>query len=802
MLSPGWMKILRDIWAARGRMLMMTAAISVSLFGVGVISGSYSILTREISKNYLNTMPAAATLHLENPDEKLEPFVRSQPGVAECETRTSILSRIEVRPGVWMPLLLFVIKDFNSMKLSKFWPESGAWPPLPKTLLLERTALSLYKSSIGQSFTLKTPNGSARSISISGTVHDPSLAPAWQERMGYGYITPETLKWLGETGVLDELKITLGPDSKTSGQVTEKILSLAKTLQDKGYRVHEVQIPPIGKHPHQNQMTALLTLLLVFCFLSLILSAILTAAMISAMMAKETRQIGVMKTIGASTRQITVIYLTLVFFICVAGLAIALPSGLIAAGYLSTVVSTLLNFTLYSQAVTGWVVLSQILAGLMVPLSLTFIPILIASRMSIREAISSVGVNEGKLSTSQSTFLPRLLKDMDRSFLMAIRNTFRRRGRLILTLVLMTFAGAIFLTTINVQAGWDRMIQKSFQNRKYDFEIRLARLESSRQMIDLLSGLPGVKTVEPWGYASVSRRQNDGFEIAHTYPDGGHGSLTLKGVPPQSRLVQFPLLEGRWLSPTHSNEVVLNQSAWALLLKPAVNSEISFTVNDKQRIWRIAGVVQEVGPASIYVNEKDFEREAALPGYAKSLRIVLADKSMESRIQAINTVEQKLAEAGMGVSMVISDAEFRNAITDHIFILIFSLIALSVIMAVVGFLGLTSAVSSNIVERTREYGVMRAIGGTPGNILRNILGETIFTALISIISAMALSLPLSLLIGSMLGDMAFKTPLPLVFSFKGLIVWMVLILAGSILSGSWPAWRASKLTIRETLVYE
>jgi putative ABC transport system permease protein len=106
----------------------MLIALAISIFGVGAMLDSYSILTREIARNYQATNPASATLELTSVDDALAAEVRTFPGIADAEARATILSRVRVGND-WTRLLLFVINDFNDLRLNKFERESGAWPP-------------------------------------------------------------------------------------------------------------------------------------------------------------------------------------------------------------------------------------------------------------------------------------------------------------------------------------------------------------------------------------------------------------------------------------------------------------------------------------------------------------------------------------------------------------------------------------------------------------------------------------------------------------------------------------------------
>jgi putative ABC transport system permease protein len=124
---------------------------------------------------------------------------------------------------------------------------------------------------------------------------------------------------------------------------------------------------------------------------------------------------------------------------------------------------------------------------------------------------------------------------------------------------------------------------------------------------------------------------------------------------------------------------------------------------------------------------------------------------------------------------------------------------MSVLMAVVGGLGLISTMGTSVIERTREFGIMRAIGGQSGMVLRNVISEGIFIGLMSWIIAVVISLPISQPVGKLIGELAFRAPLPLILSPVAVVIWMIIMIVGGALASAYPAWKASKLTIRDTL---
>jgi len=112
-----------------------------------------------------------------------------------------------------------------------------------------------------------------------------------------------------------------------------------------------------------------------------------------------------------------------------------------------------------------------------------------------------------------------------------------------------------------------------------------------------------------------------------------------------------------------------------------------------------------------------------------------------------------------------------------------------------------SSMGTSVIERTREFGVMRAIGAKSHAVLRNVISEGVFIGLMSWFIAVALSLPPSLIVDNLIGGLFSRVPLTLIVSPVGLVGWLLVVALGSIAASAYPAWQASSLTVRETLSY-
>jgi putative ABC transport system permease protein len=787
MVSPRWRKLGRDLWSEKGRVLLMIAAIVTSLVAVTAVLGAYAILTREMAVNYLGTRPASATLEVEGgADGELVAAVREHPAVAEAEVREVVAARTRVGASL-RPLLLFVIDDFHDLRLNTFRSDGGIWPPPDGTMLIERSSVAMVEAGPGQSLLVTAPGGSPRELPIVGLVHDPGLAPAWQERLGYGYITRATLGALGGGRELGELRIEVRDRAFDTRAIEAQAAEVARWLAERGHAVREIRVPPPQQHPHQRQMTTILLLLLSFSAMALVLSAIMVATSLAAMLARQVREIGVMKAIGARSTQIAGLYLVLVGAMGATAVLLAWPAGVAAARAVSDVIATMLNFTLTSVALPGWVLAVVGAAGVLVPILCAAIPIGSASRITVRQAIDRHGVSAGALRPGWSA-LPTPL-----------RNAVRRPARLALTLGLLAAGGAMFMTALNVSRSWELNLAKIPQTRHYDIEIKL-HAPQSIALAERLRGLPGVRVVEPWGYAPTAFSRPGEVDVVRTYPDRGHGSLAVLAPPPSTKLIDYPLRAGRWLEPGDSNAVVLNHAALAQVGAAPVGGSVALSIDGRPTTWRVVGVVEEIGsPGIAYITDEAFMRAAGTSGRARMLRIVTDRQAPQARTELLHAVEQSLAAAGASVDSVQPLSELGAAVGDHVIVFIRMLLAMAVVMAVVGVLGLGSTLAIGVVERTRELGVMKAMGATPRRLVRMIVAEALWISASSWVLALVLCIPLTVLVDTLIGNLGFLAPLPFALAPGAIAAWLALVGLASLAATLLPARRAARLTVHQAL---
>ena len=142
MMSPRLRKVWGDVRENPARALLVALAIAVSTAALMAAVSAQVVLDREIQRSFLSGNPPHTVLWLESADQILAARVEEQPGVAAAEVRRVVRARAEVAPGDWRTLLIFVVPDFDSLRVSTFRSERGAWPPETGSALAERSGAS------------------------------------------------------------------------------------------------------------------------------------------------------------------------------------------------------------------------------------------------------------------------------------------------------------------------------------------------------------------------------------------------------------------------------------------------------------------------------------------------------------------------------------------------------------------------------------------------------------------------------------------------------------------------------------
>ncbi len=174
----------------------------------------------------------------------------------------------------------------------------------------------------------------------------------------------------------------------------------------------------------------------------------------------------------------------------------------------------------------------------------------------------------------------------------------------------------------------------------------------------------------------------------------------------------------------------------------------------------------------------------------------------EQQTAIADALVARFEAAGMPVLRTETAASLRDGYRAQFNNLVVLLMALAGLTALVGGLGLANTMALNVLERSRELGVLRAMGAGRGLLQRLVLVEGLAVALLSGLLAALLAVPLTLVLDRVMGQTLLGSPLSFAFAPGAAAVWLGLALLIGVVACWLPAARAGRMAIREALAYE
>jgi putative ABC transport system permease protein len=203
-----------------------------------------------------------------------------------------------------------------------------------------------------------------------------------------------------------------------------------------------------------------------------------------------------------------------------------------------------------------------------------------------------------------------------------------------------------------------------------------------------------------------------------------------------------------------------------------------------------------------YANYAYFAKVMNETGRADRIAIKTEQSSETMQAQIAQALENNFARTDIRVRSVETNTMLHTQANRFISVLTALLAVMALLFAGVGGLSLTSTMSLNVLERTREIGILRAIGASDGIVAQIIIVEGVFIGVFSWLVATIISFPLSKFLSGSVGMTLLNMPLHNEFSFGGIFIWLVIAIVISALASYLPAHNASRLSVREVLAYE
>jgi putative ABC transport system permease protein len=323
----------------------------------------------------------------------------------------------------------------------------------------------------------------------------------------------------------------------------------------------------------------------------------------------------------------------------------------------------------------------------------------------------------------------------------------------------------------------------------FDKAYRLNEVQQYAMQVD------GVKGVEGWQFLSTEL----------LYPDGLVAeNVNLLAPPAESKLINPLIAAGRWIRKDDVRKLAISEAALEFYpgLKPG--DHLLLKIKGREESWEVVGIFKFVGNEGIlaYAPYEYISQIADLANRSFSFRVVTNQHDRAYQDVMAERLDHFFRDQGFKVRKAESGLASLDTASESLDTLVVFLLIMAILTAIVGAMGLTGTMGMNVLERTREIGIMRAIGADDIAVMRTIIAEGFVIGTISFILAIGVSIPFTYGLSYIVSLAVFETPIDVVFTYLGYAIWFGLVLILSVVGSILPARNAARLTIREVLAYE
>jgi putative ABC transport system permease protein len=799
-----WDKVWFDLWHHKTRTLLAIVSIAAGVFAIGAIFGLVNQLLSGMDVAHRASQPAHLLMTLRQPiDQAMVDGIKKLPGIAGVEPLNTLTTRYKsTSHGEWRSAIVNMRQDFVEQQYDRYTLQQGEWPH-DRAIGVERLSSDFYGIQPGDQIIFDMP-GADRTFQVTGKIRHPLVLPPNFGGSAYFFINAEGLTRLGvPRDRYWSLMVQVTPWSDDYAK--DRASAIKERLGKQGVGVAIIMYKKPHEHWGRNLVAGINFVLRILAVAALLASVILVTNTMTALITQQTDQIGVIKAIGGRTTTIIQLYLAGALVYGALALLIALPLGMVTAYRGAQALLMLFNIDYKPFQFSTQAVILQVLAAIGAPLLAALWPVLQGAAISVREAIASYGLG----GDFGSGWLDRMIERLGNRLLpatdtLALGNLFRKRRRLILTQGVLIVAGSMFLLVMTLSASVTLTVDNELNRRGYDVRIRFPAAERTPQMLALVRATPGVAYLESW-FSLIATVLRNGERVRDT---GGLG-VEVVGIPTSSAMYRPYVIAGRWLAPEERARVVVLEQGTAELNQITVGEWITIDFGDLGHgEWQVVGIYTAITPDAVttdlaYVPAAALRQVTKKSNWATQIVVTAQDPSYAATVALLEELKQRLDERGMKVDLFVS----RTKLQDRVYafnqynIVIGMLLGLAVVMALVGGFALASSLSISVLERTREIGVLRAIGARTPTLMRMFVLEALLQGCLSWLIATPLALLMASPVASRLGQIMLDADLDYTFNTSAVFVWLGMVLTISLLASILPAYNAARISVRQSLSY-
>lgn len=798
-MSVIWNKIWSDLWYHKVRTLLAVLSIAAGVFALGAIFGMIDQLIPNLNRVHAGIQPANLTMMLDDRiTETTASRLKKIEGVVDVEPQTEISIRYKLHPDdEWQPGMVMSRPDYEAQKFNLLQLKAGQWPHRDN-IGIDMRAFDYLDLQFGAEVIFEL-DGTDRALPVTGRIrHHFMTSPDFGDNARF-FVSESALERFGiPPGEYNQLLVQVAPYSDAlSRQVASEIKD---RLGKEGVGVGVTFYNKPDEHWGKNFFDGLNLILQLLALVSLFMSVVLVYNTLSALITEQTHQIGVIKALGGSTGVIVRVYLSGVLVYGLLALFISLPLGAWVAHSAAAYFLDIFNIDHSAFQISPRALTIQVAAAIGVPLTAALIPVFRGALITVRQAIASYGIG-GNFGGNP---FDRLIERLGARFLspphaMALNNMFRRKGRLGLTQLVLITAGTLFLMVMTLSNSINLTVDNELARRHFQTTLIFEEPQHGSRVEKMALSLPDVAAAElrfsqPASLLKAGQRTRE----------AGVGARLI-GVPGTSRMYVPKMVAGRWLQPGDGRAIVMNEET-AEDNGIRLGEVVTLNLGDLgSQSWQVIGLYRQVSvipvPDNVYATERAIAQATPKYNVGSELLVSLYADSPQRAEAVTSRLKEMFERRGWDIADTQTIHEERSFFDNFFAQYIPMLMALAVIMAIVGGIGLMGSLSISVAERTKEIGVLRAIGARTPVIMGMLVLEGVLQGLLSWAVAVPLSFALGQPLAALMGEAMFDIALDYQYNVLAMAVWLAMVTVIAVLASVLPARSATSISVRDSLAY-
>ncbi len=810
-------KIFRDILSRKGRTVLVVLSILIGVFGVTVMMSLSDLITRQlkadlkpaqISHNHVYVVAPGGTISLE---DNLAYFdrIRQLPNVVDVEgqavysvywQKASSENSTEYADG----FMVAFTEPFGQVNLEPIARVTeGRYPdPGVNEIAVEQRFADAHGIKVGDRMSFRPLGNSADPApvwTVVGLVLHPyfTISPALGDQ-----IPPEDAIY---TNYADAQQI-VGFPGLTAIHLRYTSVSAAQEGTDALLATLAADTPYVAvsnffDDPDSNFLLDVVSQVTnVFAALgviAMVVSGFLVTNVINTLVLEQKKQIGVMKSLGATLWDMFVVYAGIALIYGAIGTLLGVVVAIPIAGWMAESLATYAFTYIDGIQLSALGIGVGVIMGLLVPVLAAFFPVLNGTRVTILQAITDLGISSNWGATRISRLIGRL--PFPRTVIHALSNLWQKKGRLALTGLALTFAVAAFMGTTAEVTSLRDVINSIYNSTNFEIGVAPLQAQDATTLTHLvLDNLPEADAVYSGGTVAVGV---EGYKSTDNFNEGSNQAQVL-GVDPATPPFNFDLIAGAgWRDDPNRQGVIISRTIAESMAK-GVGDTLRFSYGNRSADYEIIGV-QDYPFDQVYM---DWRALATFTGYMDAAGQPLAgyffvnlkgDPDVKTVDRQMDRLAAVLNTNGIQATLVNQIKTQDNAAQSiNVFGIMFN--TMSGVMAAVGAIGLLAVLSMAVYERQREIGVMRSVGAGSWTIISQFLVEGILVG----VAAWVAAVPLSYGLGYGLNKVLPFDYVTYVYPPVVLVIGLVGVVLIAAVASLWPSLAASRKTVSDILRYQ